>query len=476
MKFLITIGSGLTLVGCGIVGPNYEKPSISLASSYATGGSISLVEGSTTAWWQRLNDPLLDSLVKQGATQNLDVRAALERIVAADAALGQTGANSQSSGTLSGSAARRSIDGERSKTSTEQVDGSYVIDLFGGFARGREQALANFDAAQLDAGTVRLAYLADLTNSYIQARYYQEAAAITRNTIASRRSTLAIVEERNKINDATLLEVQQAKSLLAAAEAPLPVLIANFEVNVFHIATLLGEPSGPLMQKMQSGAHQPLPSGFTSIGLPADLLRNRPDVRGAERNYAAATAAVGVAEAQLYPSVSLVGTLGTGPTDRWSFGPSLSVPVLNRGFLRSRQMVAISQAREAELDWRKSVLVAVEDVQTAMTLCLNWKRQLHAQERATEASRSVLALSRDSYEQGATTLTEVLDAERLNGSNQLAVADAARNYAISWMQVQISTGQGWGAPALIDPSETQAPDLTADPLGMEEVFTASALR
>lgn len=467
--------AGLTLAvtGCGDVGPVYTPPTISLAPEFVTGGSVSLLSGTTNPWWERLNDPLLNQLVARGAQENLDVKAAYERIIAANAVLGQTGLNLQTNGALSGDASRQRVDGSTSNVRGAQVDASYVIDLFGGFARGQEQALANYEAAQFDVGTVRLAYLADLTNSYLQARYYQEAAAVTRQTIASRRQTLGLVQERLNLGQATELELQQARSLLAAAQAPLPVLVANFELHVFHIATLLAEPAGPLLAQMQKGARQPRPTGFTTVGLPADLIRNRPDVRFAERNLAAATAAVGVAEAALYPSVTLNGTIGTGTTDRWSFGPAVSIPALNRGLLRNRKLEAMSAAREAELGWRQTVLVGVEEVQVAMTLCLNWLRQLQFQERAVVSSEQVLRLSRETYEAGNITLTEVLDAERQNAANKLAVAEAVRSYTVSWMQVQVATGQGWGVAAHTSPSEVDPPAPTDDPLGASDLLAVA---
>jgi multidrug efflux system outer membrane protein len=466
IKTSMSLACSVALAACSVVGPDYTPPVIDLAAQFVGGGSNTLRDSASVKWWERLNDPLLNELVGRGGAQNLDVRTALERIEAAEAGLGRTGLNAQTSGDVTLDARRQGLEGQAANTTTYQVDARYVLDLFGGFQRSQEQALANFDASQVNAGAVRLAYLSDITNSYLQARYFQEAGAITRQTISSRRQTLNLVMQRMDAGEATELEVQQARSLLASSEAALPILIANFEVNVFHIATLLAEPAGPLLARMQDGARQPRPTGFTSVGVPADLVRNRPDVQFAERNLAAATAAIGVAEAQLYPSVSLSGSVGTGTTDRWNFGPNVSLPVLNRGFLRANRNIAVATAREAELSWRKSVLVAVEEVQTAMTLCLNWYRQLQSLERATTASENVLQLSRDSYEAGAITLTEVLDAERLNSANKLSVADALRNYTISWMQVQVSTGQGWYATPMGTEAEVRRPAPRPDPLSL----------
>jgi len=213
----------------------------------------------------------------------------------------------------------------------------------------------------------------------------------------------------------------------------------------------------------------PRPRVPSSTGLPADLIRNRPDIRTAERQFAAATAAIGVSEAQLYPSVSIGGSLAGGDTGRWSFGPSLNIPLLTRGVIKANIEVAESQARQAELQYRQTVLRAVEEVQSAITLCMGWHRQLNSQEAAQRAAASVLRLSRESYRGGAITLTEVLDAERQLSQSRLATIDALRNYTASWVQMHISTGQGWRSESLLKPIEYQPAEIPVDPLGVKDV-------
>lgn len=453
------------LSACDVVGPDYVEPAVDVPQRFVGGGSSALLEAPTEQWWRRLDTPFLNELVARGSAQNLDVLTALERIRAADAALSRTGVNAQTDGALSARSTRRGGDDiDEGTQSGVSADAAYVFDLFGGVRRDRERAIANFEASQFDAGAVRLAYLADLVDSYIQARYFQEAAAITRQTIASRRRTLALVSERREAQEATELELQQARALLSAAEASLPFLIAQFEVNVFHIATLLGEPAAPLLARMQQGARQPRPRGFTAIGIPADLVRNRPDVRAAERSLAAATAAVGVAEARLYPSLRISGNFTVGTDDSWSFGPGIALPVLDRGVLRGDRNIAISLARQAELDWRNQVLVAIEEVQVALTLGRNWSRQMTFLEQAARESGQVLRLSRESYAGGLVTLTDVLDAERANSANRLAVADAVRNYAASWARLQVATGKGWFVQGQLAPVEVVRPVVRPDPL------------
>lgn len=467
-KSILPLLCGLSLVACDIVGPNYVTPNADVPHRFVGGGSADLRNASSSRWWTGLNDPLLSEFVERANAQNLTVQLAIERIRAAQAAAGTAGVNSLSSGALTASATRGEVNGIENNNDTVQLNAGYVFDLFGGGARSVEQAEANIEASQYDVGTARLGVLSQLTNAYIQARYFQEAGAITRSTIQSRRETLNLVRQRRDAGEATELEVQQARANLANSEASLPILEASFESNVYAIATLLAEPASQIRRLMSQHRAQPRPNSFTDIGVPADLLRNRPDVRSAERSFAAATAAIGVNEARLYPSVSISGAITAGTNETWSLGPSLNIPLLNRGVLKSNVESAESAARQAELNYRQTVLTSIEEVQQAIVLCLGWNRQLNSQDAAVRAANSVLRLSRESYRGGAITLTEVLDAERQVSNSRLGSADALRNFAASWVQVQIATGKGWRAESLLQPAEVAEPEVPVNPLGLTQ--------
>lgn len=470
-RIAIPLLCSVSLVACDVVGPNYSSPQADIQSQFVGGGSRQLIAASENRWWTNLGDPLLSEFVERGNMHNLDIQLALERIRASEAAAGRVGVNALTNGGLNASTTQGevTIGGRTSQNDSEtvSVNANYVFDLFGGAARSEEQARAVIQGAQADVGVVRLAFLSQLINSYIQARFFQTSAAITSSTIRSRRETLALVQQRRDAGEATELEVQQARANLRSSEASLPNTQANFDANIFAIATLLAEPADEIRRLMHQSHGLPRPRTPSASGVPADLIRNRPDIRSAERNLAAATAAIGVSEAQLYPSISLGGSIAGGDAQQWSFGPSLNIPLLNRGVLKANVEVAESQARQAELQHRQTVLTAVEEVQAALTLCLGWHRQLNSQEAAERAAASVLNLSRESYRGGAITLTEVLDAERQLANSRLSTADALRNYSASWVQMHIATGQGWRAESLMQPLETKPVEIPVNPLGLE---------
>ncbi len=443
MRKAVCAISAMLLSGCVAVGPDYEPPSLNAPNKFVGGATKELRDAAAIAWWTELQDPALNRLVSIGLKQNLDVKTALERIVEAQHNARRFGVvEQQLDGDVDWNARRSETGGVVSEDASLNADAFFVFDLFGEFSRAREQSVAELEAARFQAGTVKLAYLSDVVSAYALVRYFQNAAQVTRETIASQRETLSVVRERAEVQESTQLEIAQAQSLLANAEASLPILVAQARVNTFRLATLLNVSTGEVSDVIAKNRGIPNPKGIEN-GVPADLLRNRPDIRSAERDLAAATAAVGVTEAQLYPSLRLAGTVGVGETNSWSFGPSLSLPVFDRSLRSANLDVARSRARQAELGYRQTFITAVEEVQVAMTLTEARHAQVHAFQKAVSASERVLNLARRSYEAGVVPVDEVLDADRTRLSDRLDLAQAQSDYVQAWIRQQVATGKGW---------------------------------
>ncbi|MEM7720605.1 MAG: efflux transporter outer membrane subunit [Pseudomonadota bacterium] len=434
----------ISLAGCTALGPDYSAPEIQFEKTFVGGASQDTLQASQLAWWRYFNDAALNDLVSIGLDQNLDVKAALERIVAARENTRRFGVSQQVNGDISLTSRRSRNDaGDYNTDTNATADAFFVFDLFGEFSRGRESSLAELEAAEFDVGTVRLAYLADVVSSYILVRNFQTSANITRQAIRARRQTLSFVEERAAVSDSTQLEVAQAQSLLANAEASLPLFEAQARVNAFRIATLLGMPTKSVLEKLGVTTKIPSPSGGLAIGEPADLLRNRPDIRASERRLAAATAEIGVNVARLYPALRLSGVVSAGDTDSWSFGPTLDLPVFDRTTRDATRNIAVSDAKQAELTYRNEVNIAVEEVQTAMALTDARQRQFAAFTKAVSTAERVKSLSQQSYEGGIVTLDEVLNAEQTLLANRLDQAAALSEWSQAWVQMQVSLGKGW---------------------------------
>jgi multidrug efflux system outer membrane protein len=433
-----------TLKACAPVGPNYQEPSIDLPSRFVDGDATASGEVAAQKWWLSFGDTTLNTLVDRGMAQNLDVRTAVERIRQAEAALSATGQASQVIGSASASSTvRYTSDTHRATTNSGGLAANYVLDIFGGARRGREQATAALEGAFYDVGTARLAFLALLVGNYIDARYFQEAIALTHKSIETRRQTVALTRQRRELGVISRLDYLNVEALLNEALADLPEIEAEFYAATFSIATLLGEPASPITEALERAAPQPNARGNAGAGVPADVLRNRPDVISSERELAAATAAIGVATASLYPSLDLDGTITSSDPSSWSFGPTVSLPILNQGVLRAARNEQISLARQAELTWRNAVLSAVEDVQIAQSSYQRSRREVEAHRKAAASYQSVLDLSTQTYHAGTISLLELLDAQRSNATSQLSLAASVQELANSWAILQIAAGRGW---------------------------------
>jgi outer membrane protein, multidrug efflux system len=433
----------LTISGCSPVGPALHASDPRIAESFVGGGPQPVGLVAEDIWWNAFGDAVLDDLIARGLAQNLSLASAIARVEAAEATLRGRGISAQSDGSLLAQSRRAGSDDiPTTTTETGSLSGSFVFDLFGGARRSRDEAAANLSAAWFDVDTTRLAFLSSLIGHYIDLRYNHEALALTRTTIDSRKHTLDLVMSQASLGAASDLDIARAQADLDSARADLSGLQHGFEASVFAIATLLAEPAGPLMQRLEKGAAQPRVKATAKVGVPADLLRNRPDVQAAEKRLVAALAAVGVTEADLYPSLALAGTVTAGDTATWSFGPTLSLPLFNRGRLTAARDRAVAQAKEAELGWRSAILDAVKEVQTELSgLAANRQRAARLADVVTSTER-VLDLSRETYRLGSTTLLDLLEAERSATAARLSLAQANRDAATSYARTQAAVGRG----------------------------------
>jgi multidrug efflux system outer membrane protein len=451
----------LLLLSSCVTGPDHTPPQTPLPEKFAEGGKKSNGEVAMAAWWTAFNDKRLNGLVEQGLNQNLDVLQALERITAAEANVVVAGAGGLPSLNVSGdetvSKSKGTGDyGTRTTDTTSTASGgvsvSWLLDLFGQYRRAKEGATASLDAAYASADVAKLSYLSDLVTSYINARYYQERIAIARKNLASRRETLDLTKLQLEAGAASRLDVVQSEGLVNSTLADLPGLETSFRQSAHHIATLLGLPASSLIADLQKGAPQPLARRSINAGVPADLIRNRPDIRKAERELAAAVAEIGVAEAQLYPSITLGGSISpqwistkslAGSLTSWSFGPSLTLPIFDGGRLKANVNIAESSAREAYLAWKASVLNAVEEVENALAAVNRDSQTVSALTATVRSYEEALALSTASYKDGASSLLDVLDAQRSVSTAQASLAQAVQQMAADYVALNVAIGGGY---------------------------------
>lgn len=432
---------------CEAVGPDpsaVQTPA--LQASFAEGSSTPAAQVGVQTFWRSYNDTTLTRLIEAGLDTNLDILAANERIRAAQSDVTATQPLAAQLGGESASASRTRTGGSGQSTMTTtstSLSAGFVFDLFGGARRAREGAEAAEASAQAQAEVTRLAWLAEVISTYSDARYYQQALALTRDTISAREVTLSVNQTMRGLGSATDLDIAQTRALLQTARADLPSFEALFNAQVYRLSTLLNLQAAPLMAQMQQGAPAlRIPAG-PGAGVPADLLQNRPDVRAAQFDLMQALAGVGVATADTLPSLSLTGTVSdTGGTGSWGFGPRLSLPVANQGLLQAARVRSLSEAQQADLAWRSQIIAAVEDVQIGQSNLRRYRQRVSALDQAAASYQQAYALAQTNFQAGATALVDLLDTDRQRGSARLQAASARNDAAKAWAALQIATGAG----------------------------------
>lgn len=464
----------LLLSGC-VVGPDHKTPEIQLPGKYAEGGKTSNGDISSVAWWTAFNDSRLNGYVSTGLAQNLTVLQALERINQAEANVVAAGAGSLPSLTASGQHTTSQTKGSYrdvpvTNASSGGLSVSWLLDLFGQYRRAKESANASLDAAYSNVDTQRLTLISAVAAAYIDARYYQERIAIAKQNLGSRRETLDLTKLQLEAGAASRLDVVQSEGLVNSTLSEIPGLETNFRRSAHRIATLLGMPASSLLTELQKGSRQPVARNVPRTGIPADLIRNRPDIRAAERELAAAVASIGVAESRLYPSIELGGSItpsynfisggSRGSANSWSFGPSIVLPILDGGTIRANIDLTNSQAREQYLVWKATVLNAVEEVENALAAINRDQRTADALRKTVASYQEALQLSTASYRDGASSLLDVLDAQRQVSTAQASLAQAVQQTAQDYVSLSVALGGGYAygqtAPKKVTETQTVA--------------------
>jgi multidrug efflux system outer membrane protein len=448
----------VALAGCS-VGPKYDPPKISLGDKFNEGGLKARGDASLDRWWTAFGDSRLDQLVTQGAAQNLDTLQAIERINAARMNVVAAGAGGLPSLTLSGDSkitrlkSSQDFNSYHEHSSQASLDGSVPLDLFGRYTRARESAVASLDEAYAVADEAKLTLMAQVVSAYIDLRYYQRRLAISRDDLSSRREMLAMTKTLSDQGQGTKLDEAQAQGSVSSVASQVPGIEVAMRRSSHRIATLLGLPASELVADLEKPASQPTASRPSEAGIPADMIRNRPDIRAAERRLAASVADIGVAESQLYPSITLGGAIAPNYTAlaggldtrslTWSFGPALNLPILDGGRLKANVDIARSTAAEAYLAWKSTVLKAMEEVENALAAVNRDARTIASAKAAARSYREAVTMAVRRYGQGENSLFEVLDVQRSLSSAEADLADAVRTAALNYVELNRAIGSGY---------------------------------
>lgn len=461
------------LAGCTAVGPDYHAPEHSSAEAIAafpSAGTLGTADAVVTSeppqlWWQGLNDAELDELITRALAANNDLLVAIANVESARAQLSQVETRRVPNVDVSGElrerrdaqAAQRNADAHDSAPIRSAVNIGvnllWEVDLFGRVRRSVEAAAAELGSLEAVRNNVLLSLLSTVAGSYIDLRGAQLRMSVAERNVAVQQQTLDLVLLLNKEGAATDLDVARARTQLLTSQATIPVQRAVARAALNRLTTLTAQPPGAFDERLN--ATRPLPTlpQLVAIGQPADLLRRRPDIQAAERSLAAASARIGVATADLFPTVSLVGGAGVsaspignvasagGPF--FTFGPTLRWNIFDRDAIYARIAQADASAAAGVARYQATVNQALEEVDSAVSAYGNERERQAQLIAAVAASRDAAQLAELRFKEGAEDFLTVLDAERslLQLEDQQAVSSV--NVAQRLVEIHRALGGGW---------------------------------
>jgi NodT family efflux transporter outer membrane factor (OMF) lipoprotein len=455
------------LIGCAPVGPNYTPPQTSVSAKWYSQlkkGSVSesTDSESLSSWWTTFDDAQLSELLERAVTGNLDLKDAQSRVRQARANRGITKAGLFPTLDFSGSDkwTRSGEDGGTGKTTqlySSSFDAGWEIDIFGGVRRFIEAAEADMQAVQEDLHDTLITLLAEVALNYVEVRTYQYRLATVQENLTAQNETYQLILWRSQAGLSDELAVQQARYNLESTRSQIPSLNTGLEEAMNRIAVLLGEQPGKINKELKESKSIPVAPPETAVGVPADMIRRRPDIRKAERELAAQTARIGVATAELYPKFKLAGSISASSVSfnrlannlsssgdlTLSGGPGISWAVFDAGAIRQNIKVQSELQEQALIKYESAILGAIEEVENVLTAYADEQDKNYNLQQAVDAAQSAVDLSKQEYQAGLIDFSNVLDAQRslLSFQNELAQSDGT--IASNFIRLYKALGGGW---------------------------------
>jgi NodT family efflux transporter outer membrane factor (OMF) lipoprotein len=502
LTVLTALVGAASLPGC-TVGPDFRQPGWASPSSWFAGPkevvarprSIPVAEPVDVDWWMLFHDPMLTDLERRVASENLDVKTAVIRVAESRAQLGiaraalfptlnghtsyvrqQASQNglfavipSAAGATGANGASGNSAGGIQGKGVQPfdlfqgGFDSSWEVDLWGGVARSVESATASTEAANEATRSVLLSSLAEVARDYIQLRGVQAQLEIARENVHTARQSLDLTQQRAAGGVTTDLDVANASAQLRTTLSQIPTLEQQEAQTINALSLLLGQPPNALREELVTAKPVPPVPPRVPVGLPSELARRRPDIRQAEAQLHAATADIGVAKANFYPTLNLTGSVGLQSlqfgkvfnlnSKQYSIGPGLTIPIFEGGQLRSTLQLREALQQEAAVNFQKTVLQAWHDVDNALTAYKAEQTRRDELVQAVAENRRALVLAQSRYQQGVADFLTVLVAETSLLTAQQQLADSTTTVSSNLVALYKALGGGWETDM---PEETKA--------------------
>jgi NodT family efflux transporter outer membrane factor (OMF) lipoprotein len=453
---LSTLIIAIFVAGCA-VGPDYTPPEPPQdLDQWQQPSEYGLIvsEADISQWWQVLNDSSLNELVERGLSGNLDLDQARSRVREARAQRGIETAARFPAFTGSGSANKvKNGDLQTNELYTTGFDAAWEIDIFGRVSRRIEASTADMQASIESLRSVQVSLVAEIALNYVEVRSFQNRIRVANANIDVQQKTLKVVTDRFDLKLTNSLAVEQAKANLAGTKALIPPLQSGLRQAMNRLAVLTGEKPGALDDFIQDASSVPVVPLEIAIGIPADLIRRRPDIRGAERALAAQCARVGVATADLYPRFTFNGTLQFAAADMprlfdstsrlSNIGPAFQWNIFNTASVRSNIKVQNERQKQALIAYEQTILQALEEVENAMVAYARELDRQAALKQAVAATRKSAHLAESLYKDGLKDFISVLDAQRslfaVEDQSTISSAEVSANL----IRLYKALGGGW---------------------------------
>ncbi|MBN2467673.1 MAG: efflux transporter outer membrane subunit [Deltaproteobacteria bacterium] len=468
----------ISFAGCITVGPQYVPPDTTAPDQWMTDAQKSenyepINAQALSSWWETFNDPILTGLVKEAVKGNLDLKEARARIREARARRARARADRFPVIDATGTATshRSSEDtgsGERNELFTVGFDAGWELDVFGKVRRSVEAAQADLEASREDFRDVLITLVAEVALNYVEARTFQTRLTVAEANLSTQTETYSLATFRYDAGLTTRLDVEQATYTMNATRSQTPPLRSSFTEASNRLAVLLGTYPGAVEEKLSDPKPVPLAPFEIVVGVPAEVLRRRPDVRRAEREVAAQTARVGVATAEGYPSFTLPGSIGLEAfpfgdlfslaSRTFSIGPRFSWNIFDAGAVRHNIAVQDALQEQALIRYDAAILTALEDVENALTAYAQEQLRRTSLTEAAQAAQRAVDLARDQYSAGLIDFQNVLEAQRSLLSFQDQLATSEGSVTSNLIRLYKALGGGWSpeeSPATVSSDEGQ---------------------
>lgn len=450
----IALAMSTALAGCLELAP-YQDPQFAFQPGFDGRDGAAPVLLSNAAWWESLEDQALNRLIVLALRDNPGLAAARARVEAARS----TAAALPGMGTVTSSAGltvQGTEDTDPSLRTTGDLGLSWMLDPYGRRDAQLRGAEAGIAIAEAEEDAARLLLIYNIANAYAYLRYEQRILALSRAELTSRSDTLSLTRTLMDAEAATRLEIARSEARVAELRAELPGLEADVSARLTEIAVLTGTQPGQLPPDLAGllahGSEQPHPHMAADVGIPADLLRNRPDIQIAERSYYAAIARVDIAQTDLYPRLSLSGGIslnalsgGTNATE-YFFGPFVEFPTLPLAAGRASVEARHAEARVAHAEWQSTVLGAIGEVETALVQYAAASEALTSAARASQLYGEALSLTRAVFEREEATLNDLIVAQTDLSQANRRLAQIRLQHALGFIDLNVRLGAGHAGP------------------------------